>query len=91
MAEIKYPVRVGGCKMDNQLTTEDEVWLSHMEDREGQWLALAGEYPHTLAGVGYDPIEAVEDAKQNGCDEPVLFYVPPPYPICTTPFLAPWI
>lgn len=71
----------------DELTPNDEIWLSHMEGREGKWLALAGNYPHTLVGVGDDCVEAMADAERNGSPDATLFKVPPPYPMCVTPFL----
>lgn len=75
--------------MDEEaLTPEDEIWLSHLKDRYGKWIALAGEYPHTLVGVGDDAVQAVADATRNGHPDATLFLVPPPYPLCVTPFLV---
>lgn len=65
---------------------KDEVWLSHLRGRAGKWIALAGEYPHTLVGVGGNCVEAVADAMRNGEPDAMLFFVPPPYPLCVTPF-----
>ncbi len=71
---------------DNELTKDDKIWLSHMEGREGKWLALAGDYPHTLVAEGENLGKVHEAAREAGYLDAMFFMVPPSYPICTTPF-----
>lgn len=60
------------------MDAQDEIWLSHLRPNAKKWIALAGDYPHTLVGVGADAVEASNAAKANGHDDATLFYVPDP-------------
>ena len=65
---------------------KDEIWLSHLRGRSGKWIALVGEYPHTLAAEANTPSLCLINARRNGFEEEAtLFFVPPPHPLCTTP------
>jgi hypothetical protein len=68
---------------------KEEIWLSHLRANPRKWIALAGDYPHVLAGVGDDAVKAVEAAKCAGynAEAVMLFMVPPPMPLCVTPFI----
>lgn len=67
---------------------QDEIWLSHLRPNERKWITLAGDYPHTLVGVGTTLREAVDAAARDGYTDVTLFYVPPAGPLCVTPLLA---
>ena len=59
------------------LSTKDEARLDFLrEAKPGSWLAVS-EDGYELLGQGDTPEQALEQAKKNGCDDPVLTMVPP--------------
>jgi len=49
--------------------------LVQTNEYDGRYVALRSFEDHTVVGVGDDPETALEDARANGVDEPVLLYV----------------
>jgi len=52
-----------------------ENFLVRTNEYDGRYVALRSFEDHTIVGVGDDPEAALEDARANGVDEPVLVYV----------------
>jgi hypothetical protein len=49
--------------------------LVKTNEYDGRYVALKSFEDHTVVGVGDDPETALQDARANGVDEPVLIYV----------------
>ena len=59
------------------LSAKDEARLDFLRDaKPGSWLAVS-EDGYELLGQGDKPEEALEQARKNGCEDPVLTMVPP--------------
>jgi hypothetical protein len=59
------------------LSAKDEARLKFLrEAKPNSWLAVS-EDGYELLGSGDTPEEALEQAKKEGCEDPVLTMVPP--------------
>lgn len=55
---------------------EKERVLITEEGHEGKYVALRSLVDRTVVASGDNPETVMEQARQKGCSEPVIFYVP---------------
>jgi hypothetical protein len=64
--------------IDEQLNQQEIAFLEELRKYEDQWVAiLKSDDQEIIVGSGNDAVEAATNAKANGFDETVLFYVKP--------------
>ena len=56
--------------------SEQEQVLITKEGYEGKYVALRSLLDRTVVASGDNPKIVMEQARQKGCSEPVIFYVP---------------
>ena len=55
--------------MDRHVLVKDEKY-------GGKYVAMRSVIDHTVIAEGQNPEEVLKKAKENGCDQPMIMYVP---------------
>lgn len=61
---------------EGKIRMEEHVLVNNSEKYNGQYVATKSFSDKNVLNYGDDPIEVFNQAKENGVDEPVVFYVP---------------